>query len=138
MGGGRDPFEQGWLSRGHPYLAAAFEPGKQGHAAAGVKMRGDFIEKKDRCRPAPFGNQIGVAQHDAEQQRLLLASRAAAGGLRRCAMGDGEVVAVRPVGGAARGGVAAAIGAEDLGEVALAAAFEDQRGTGETVVGTAG
>ena len=72
---GADVAEQLGLGRGHPHLPVPFEPGEQSGAAARVEMRGDFVEQQDRRRPTAAGDELGVGQDDAEQQRLLLTGR---------------------------------------------------------------
>ena len=73
-----DPFEQRGFGRRHPHLAAAFEAREQRGAAPGIEVRGDLVEQQDRRRAAALGDQLGMGEDEAEQQRLLLAGRASA------------------------------------------------------------
>ena len=76
--GAGNAVEQGRLGRGHPNLLVALEPVEQGGAPVGVEMGGDLVEQQDRRSPPSFRDQLGMGQHEAEQQRLLLAGRATA------------------------------------------------------------
>ena len=109
-GGRADLREQFGLGRRHPHLAAAFQPGEQSSAPGRIWVGGDFVEQQDRGRAAAGGDELGLGEDDAEEQRLLFAGRAARGGLAFGNMSDGEVLAVRADGGAAGGGIAAARG----------------------------
>ena len=43
-----------------------------------IEMRGDLVEEQDRRLAAALGDQLGVGENEAEQQRLLLAGRGTA------------------------------------------------------------
>ena len=93
---------------GHPHLAAAFEASEQRRAALRIEVGGDLVEQQDRRLAAALGDQLGMGEDEAEQQRLLLAGR----GLRAPASALARWVTARswrcgPVGRAAGGGVAA-------------------------------
>ncbi len=129
------PVEQRGFGGGHPHLAAAFEAGEQRGAALGIEVGGDLVEQEDRRLAAPLGDQFGVGEDQAEQQRLLLAGRGLRGRHLLGAVEDRQVLAVRALGGPAGRGVARAIGAERRSEVAGLPAFQRDRGAGEFVVG---
>ncbi len=94
---GGEPIEQGPFGARHPHLpAAAGQPLEQGDAAERIEMGGDLVEQQDRPPPGMFGDEIGMGEHEAEQQRLLLARRATFGGLALAEMGDVKIGAVRP------------------------------------------
>ena len=59
-------------------------------------MRRHLVEQQDRCRAPPFGDKIGMGEHDAQQQRLLLAGRTQRRRLPLRDMGHQQVGAVRP------------------------------------------
>ena len=71
-------------------------------------MGGDLVEEEDRAAAGALGDEIGMGEDEADQQRLLLAGRGQSGGLALAEMGDGEIGAVRPRQRAAGGGVARA------------------------------
>ena len=60
---------------------AVRQPLEQGGAADRVEMGGDLVEQQDRAAPAALGDEIGMGEDQADQQRLLLAGRAERGGL---------------------------------------------------------
>ena len=73
---------------------------EQAGAAARVEMGGDLVEQDQRRDPAHRPHQPGMGQHEADQQRLLLAGR---GGRRRHVLGavaHDEVAGLRPRQGA--------------------------------------
>ncbi len=39
-------------------------------------MRGDFVEQQDRRPPGALGDEFGMGEDEAEEERLLLAGRA--------------------------------------------------------------
>ena len=59
-------------------------------------MGGNLVEQKDRPLAAILGDKIGMGEDEAEEQRLLLAGRAALRRLHLAEMGDLEVGTVRP------------------------------------------
>ncbi|KAI1692064.1 hypothetical protein DdX_21459 [Ditylenchus destructor] len=67
-----DPVEQFGLGAGHPYLSAPRQPIEQRAPPAGVEMRGDLVEQQDRCAAGAVGDQLGMGEDNAQQQRLLL------------------------------------------------------------------
>ena len=56
-------------------------------------MGGNLIQQQDRRGAAAVGDEFGMGEDEAEEQRLLLTSRAARSGLAFGEMGDGEVLA---------------------------------------------
>ena len=67
--------EQGSFGRRQPHLAPPFEPREQGRTPDGVEMGGDLVQQQQRRLAAAFGNEIGMSEHQAQEQRLLLAGR---------------------------------------------------------------
>ena len=57
-------------------MTARGEPPEQRLPPDGVEMRGNFVEQQNRGTPHLPRDQIGMGEHDAEQQRLLFAGRA--------------------------------------------------------------
>ncbi|KHA64693.1 hypothetical protein NI18_07365, partial [Sphingomonas sp. Ant20] len=70
-----DRIEQCVLGAGHPHLPAPRQPIEQRRAAGRIEMRRDLVEQQDRRLPGPLGDQLGMREDDAKQQRLLLAGR---------------------------------------------------------------
>ena len=57
-------------------------PSSRANSAArrfGIEVRGDLVEQQDRRLAAALGDQLGMGEDQAEQQRLLLAGRGARG-----------------------------------------------------------
>ena len=89
---GADSGEQAGLGPGHPDLPARLpQPFEQSGAAGRVEMGGNLVEQKDRPPAGAFGDEIGMGQDQADQERLLLAGRGRGGGLVLAEMGDGEI-----------------------------------------------
>ena len=62
------------IGPGHPDLGAERgQFGEQCGAAAGVEIRYHLVEQQQRRDAGHLGDQIGVGQHQADQERLLLA-----------------------------------------------------------------
>ena len=105
--------ERRGVGAGHPSLHAellqlAIERG----AARRVEMRDDLIQQQHRCKARHFRQQPRMRQHQADEQRLLLAGRGFGGGDALACMDDGEIGEVRAVERASGGGVARAIVAQ--------------------------
>ena len=65
------------LGARQPNLTATlFQPFEQRRTARGVEVGGNFIEEEDRAAFDGFGDEIGMREDDAEQERFLLAGRA--------------------------------------------------------------
>ena len=90
-------------------------------------MGGDLVEEQDRAAAGALGDEIGMGEDEADQQRLLLAGRAERRRLALAEMGDDEIGAVRAGEGAAGRGVAGAAGGEARGQVRLVAASSSER-----------
>ena len=58
-------------------------PSRSNKAArrSGIEMGGDLVEEEDRAAAGALGDEIGMGEDQADQQRLLLAGRAERGGL---------------------------------------------------------
>ena len=98
------------IGAGHPHLRVERrERIVERGAASRIEMRDDFVEQQQRRKPRHLGDQSRMREHEADQQRLLLAGR----GLRRRdalrAVQHLEIGEMRPVGGAAGGGIARAV-----------------------------
>src|SRR3546814_16145577 len=91
-------------------------------------MGGDLVEEEDGAAAGAFGDEIGMGEDEAEQQRLLLACRAEGGGLVLAEMGDGEIGAVRTSKGSPGGGVAGAARGEVADEIAAGPTFPSEAG----------
>lgn len=59
-------------------------------------MRGDFVEQQDRCAAGAVGDQLGMGEDNAQQQRLLLPGRAELRRLPFAEVRDGQILTVRP------------------------------------------
>ena len=77
---------------GQPDLRAeGLEPIEQGFAALGIEMGGDLVEQDDRRHAGETRDKTGMGEHDAEEQRLLLAGRGVGGGDALRPMDDGKI-----------------------------------------------
>ena len=72
-------------------------------------MSDDLVEQQHRREARHLGEQSGMGQHEADQQRLLLAGRGVGGRDVLGGIDDREVGQVRSVERAASGGVAGAV-----------------------------
>ena len=81
-------------------------------AAVRVQVHRRLVQQQQRGEAARLGDQRGVAQHHADQQRLLLAGAGLFGRECRRGVGQPHVGAVRAERGGAGGGVARAVGGE--------------------------
>ena len=82
-----EPGEQRRLGTRQPHLAVVAQTLEQRGAAAWIEVSGDLVEQQDR-RPARLrGNQPGVGEDQAEEERLLLAGRTAGGPAGPCRRG---------------------------------------------------
>ena len=115
---------------------ASSEPVEQGGAADGIEMGGDLVEQQDRAAFTALGDEIGMGEDQADQQRLLLAGRAEGGGLVLGGVGDEEIGAVRAGEGAAGGGVAGR--GDNAARSAAPPAFQRDQGAGERAFGRGG
>jgi hypothetical protein len=97
-------------------------------------MRGDLVEQQDRPNAAAIGDQLGVGEHETEQERLLLSGRASRGRHMFGSVHDGKILTMRPFDGPAGGCIARAVPLKDCSEVALLPPFESNRGPRELVV----
>ncbi len=68
-----DTFEQRRFGGRHPHLTAPFEAGEQCRAALRIEVRRNLVEQQDGRLAATVGDQLGMGEHQPEQQRLLLA-----------------------------------------------------------------
>ena len=67
------------IGAGQEHLAAeSLQRVEQGGAPARIEMRGDLVEERERRDAGHVGDQPRVREHEADQQRLLLAGRGAA------------------------------------------------------------
>ena len=114
---GVDCVEERVFGAGHPHLAAACEAGEQRGAAGWIEVCGNLVEEQDGGLAGAFGDEVGVGEDDAEQERLLLAGRGERGRAALVEVGDDEVDPVGPAERAPGGGIAGAA----LGEVGLQA-----------------
>jgi hypothetical protein len=96
-------------------------------------MGGNLVEEQDRRFAAALGYEDGMGEHQAEQQRLLLAGRGARGGHALAAMGDGQILPVRAFGRTSRRNVARAIVAQHCAKLRLVPTFEHDGCAGEFV-----
>ena len=71
-------------------------------------------------------DQLGMSQDDAQKQRLLLAGGSAGRRLRFGQVQDLQVLAVRSLGGSARGRIAVAIGLEVSSEIIIVPTCQGQ------------
>ena len=136
--------EDGGVGAGHEGLAAeVVEDAEEGPAARLVEMGGDLVEENDRRLAGEPRHEPRLREDEADEERLLLAGRAA---LRRHllrAVADEEIGEMRPEEGASGSGVARALGAKERAiavldlaggvgvEVALERPFERDLGGGE-------
>ena len=90
--------EQASLGCSHPYLAAAFEPGKQGRTAPGIEVGCDLVQQQQRRLAATIRDQLGMGEDKPEQQPFLLAGRRLSSRHLLGAVVDGEVLPVRACG----------------------------------------
>jgi len=109
--------EQRCFGCGHPHLSAALETGEQRGSAPGVEMSGDFVEEEDGRFAAALGDQLRMGEHEAQQQRLLLARRRARRGHLLGSVEHHEVGPVRAFGRPPSGRIAVAVGLEDACEI---------------------
>src|SRR5207244_2636079 len=103
-----------------------------------IEMGGDLVEEEDRAAAGALGDQAGESEDQADQQRLLLPSRAKLRRLALAEMGDDEIGAMRAGKRPAGGGVPRPAEGEGLGQVRLLAAFERQAGARERAFGSIG
>ena len=97
------------VGAGHPGLRAEiFEHCVERGAALRIELGGDLVEKDERRRAREAGDEARMGENEAEQQGLLLAGRAQAGGHLLWPVDDDEVRGVRTFGGASGGAVTAA------------------------------
>ena len=100
--------EGGRVGAGQEHLAAdPLERLEQRRAATRIEMRGHFVEQRQRRHAAHFGDQPRMGEHQADQQRLLLAGRGLRGGRPLGAVPDQEVGDMRTDQRATGSGVAA-------------------------------
>ena len=58
-------------------------PSRRANSAArrfGIEVGGDLVEQQERRLAAALGDEVGMGEDEAEQQRLLLAGRGLRGG----------------------------------------------------------
>ncbi len=80
--------ERGRVGAGHPHLRAElFELAIERGAPSRIEMGDDLVEQQQRRKSRHLGEQAGMRQHEADQQRLLLAGRGV--GRRDVLGGDG-------------------------------------------------
>ena len=123
--------EQSRFGGGHPNLTAPLQPLEQRCAAVRIQVRRDLVQQQDRRCAAAVGDQLGMREDEAKQQRLLLAGGAARGGHVFRRVSDREVLPVGANRGATGGSVAAAGRAKLGGEVVAAPAFDCDFSAGE-------
>ena len=97
----------------HTWLPSATISSNSAARRSGVEMGRNLIQQQDRCRAvAAPPNEIGVRQHEADQQGLLLAGGAYLGRHFLRAMPDDQIGAMRPLQSTTGGTVALAPGGE--------------------------
>lgn len=101
-----DAIEQARFSGCHPDLAGAIESLEECSPSFRIEVRGDLIEEQDRWVATALRHEIGVRENEAKKQGFLLSRRRL--GCRHLLgpMNDREVLPVRPLRRATRGGVA--------------------------------
>ena len=81
FGAGFDIRKGGGIGAGHPDLGAELlELGIERGAARRIEMGDHLVEQQHRRKSRHFRDQAGMRQHEADQQRLLLAGRGIGGG----------------------------------------------------------
>lgn len=107
---------------------------EEGGAASLIEMGGDFVEQQHRGVAGHIPDEPCMREHQADEQRLLLAGRATLGLDVLFPVADQEIAAVRPVQRAARGRIAGTA----LGEHCQISLFEFKGGNAGTVIEKAG